>query len=339
MAHSVSTQGSLVSPNDLENQARRLQQDRIDPMTSEVTYRFENVRYRQQQPVLRGSILTEKSLSGMVVHVIDALAMQTFCVQAQMQPALKITLFFEGNTHFEFGQASLHLPSNGQLANVLTIRDETECRMHIKEGDRRYGLYVAVTPDWFARQGLDSERLQARLNKHLTLQQWALPRHLWLHARKIIEQPELSASARLGREGFGFALIAAWLASLEESLPAKERTHSDKRQVQRFCQFLSEEESWLLSLDEIGHQLGMSAATLQRYAREHLGMSLTQYLRKQRLNRACQGLHRGQLTIMDAALLAGYNHPNNFSVAFKKQFGVSPTEVHECSLNSLLTRH
>lgn len=334
MAPPIASQHYYVAPSDLAAQAHHVEQHRIRVPDKRLAAQ---ASHATTHPVLRGTVLTEKSASGMLVHLVDALAMQDFTVEAGVSPCLKITIFFEGETRFQFGDQTLTLQKDSQQAKVMTISRDEACRMRIEEGDRRYGLYVAVTPEWFRSQGFTDNTLLQRLQAHLSIQDWALPRHLWLHARKLLEQPDTSKKGRLMREGFGVALIGEWLASLEEAT-----THSVpavNRQVQRFVQFLSDESSWDLSMAAIGDRLGMSAATLQRYAREHLGMSLSQYLRKQRLNRACQALHRGEASIMEAAHIAGYSHPNNFTVAFKRQFGVPPTEVHQRSLNSLLTRY
>ncbi len=334
MAPPVTSQDHLVAPSDLAAQAQHLEHHRIRvPAKCFATPQSVS----SSHPVLRGKVLTEKSASGMLVHLVDALAMQDFTVEAEVSACLKVTIFFEGETRFQFGEQTLTLEKDSQQAKVMTISRDEKCRMSIRDGDRRYGLYVAVTPEWFASHGFSDVTLLQRLKEHLSIQNWVLPRHLWLQARKLLEQQDTSPQGRLVREGFGMALIGEWLASIEEANQTPVRLVS--RQVQRFVQYLSDEASWSLSLDMIGNHLGMSSATLQRYAREHLGMSLTQYLRKQRLNRACQALHRGEASIMEAAHIAGYSHPNNFTVAFKRQFSVPPTEVHQRSLNSLLTRY
>ena len=290
-----------------------------------------------KHPVLKGSILTERSASGVVIHMTNAVAMQDFMVETKIEPSVRIILFFEGENRFKYGPHSVTFRKDSQRAKVVTVRDAAPCHMSIRNGDRRCGLYVSVSPKWFAEQGLNSAALEQRLAEHLSVSDWSLPRHLWLHARKLLDAPIDSASAKLGREAFAMSLIASWLGTIEEQSTAQ--AGHDSRQGLRFCQLLAQEESWSMSLEQIGHQLGMSSATLQRYAHDHLGMSLTQYLRKQRLAQACQALYQEQISITEAALMAGYSHPNNFSAAFKRHFGVSPNEIHQCSLNALLTRH
>lgn len=291
------------------------------------------------KPMLKGSILTEQSDSGMVVHITNAEAMQSFIVDTQIQPCIRIILFFEGENRFCFGQQNVTFEKDCQRARIVMVTREAPCRMDIRKGDRRSGLYVSVGLDWFSQQGIESDVLNTLLAQQtLNIQPWALPRYLWLQARNLLDLPVDSQISRKQREAFGMSLMMAWLWSVEEQARMDHEGH-DSRQAQRFCQLLAQEESWSMTREQLGDRLGMSHATLQRYAQEHLGMSLNQYLRKQRLVQACQALYENTVSITEAAALAGYNHSTNFSAAFKRQFGVSPAAVHHYSLNALLSKH
>ncbi|MBJ7552183.1 helix-turn-helix transcriptional regulator [Marinomonas ostreistagni] len=336
MTQTTRLKDQIVNATELQEQAPNVNRYHF-AKTKGVKQPLASGDQKSKHPVLKGSILTERSASDVVIHMTNAIAMQDFMVETKIEPCVRIILFFEGENRFQYGPHSVTFHKDSQRAKVVTVREVAPCHMSIRNGDRRCGLYVSVSPAWFAEQGLNSAALEQRLAEHLSVSDWSLPRHLWLHARKLLDAPASSATAKLAREAFAMSLIAAWLDSLEEQ--SSEQAGHDSRQGLRFCQLLAQEESWSMSLEEIGHQLGMSAATLQRYAHDHLGMSLTQYLRKQRLAQACQVLYREHASISEAALLAGYNHPNNFSAAFKRHFGVSPNEVHQYSLNALLTRH
>ena len=49
------------------------------------------------------------------------------------------------------------------------------------------------------------------------------------------------------------------------------------------------------------------------------------YIRKKRLNKACELLRDGY-NVTETAYKTGFANPNYFSKAFKKEFGVKPTE-------------
>jgi AraC-like DNA-binding protein len=52
-------------------------------------------------------------------------------------------------------------------------------------------------------------------------------------------------------------------------------------------------------------------------------------MRETRLQAARDAMDKDGLTIGQAAFLAGYSSPANFSTAFKRVFGISPSEARE----------
>ena len=77
-------------------------------------------------------------------------------------------------------------------------------------------------------------------------------------------------------------------------------------------------------LGQLAREAGMSHPKLNRCFREIYGMTVFQYLRTERLNRARQMLDHG-LNVTETAYAVGYESISHFSQAFKKQFGASPS--------------
>lgn len=50
------------------------------------------------------------------------------------------------------------------------------------------------------------------------------------------------------------------------------------------------------------------------------------FFRKYKLNKAAALLREGRLNVAEVAAVTGFGTPSHFSVAFKRQFGVSPSE-------------
>ncbi|MCA9883830.1 MAG: helix-turn-helix transcriptional regulator [Anaerolineae bacterium] len=59
------------------------------------------------------------------------------------------------------------------------------------------------------------------------------------------------------------------------------------------------------------------------------GESAVTYVRRLRLSRAGQKLRMGAIDIMEIALAAGYESHAAFSKAFKKQYGISPSDFRQ----------
>jgi AraC-like DNA-binding protein len=56
-------------------------------------------------------------------------------------------------------------------------------------------------------------------------------------------------------------------------------------------------------------------------------MKLYEFYNYNRLSKARQSIERGESTLKDAAYSSGYSNLSNFSKAFKKEFGLSPSQV------------
>lgn len=79
-----------------------------------------------------------------------------------------------------------------------------------------------------------------------------------------------------------------------------------------------------LTIEEIAAEVGASVSSVQRHFKEHFQMTVFEFIRRERLAQACASLEQEGVTIAQAAYAAGYADPSNFTVAFKKVYGVPP---------------
>lgn len=277
-------------------------------------------------PIMEGMMTTEILPSGMTLHMVDAKAKQDFGFEAEFTSNFKIALMFSGDMSFQFGEKKQSMEEKEKVAKIMNFNETELCSLDAKEGEHRRAMYLSVEPDWFEKYGVDSESVKQVLSNHLTLDNWELPDMLWLQSQQLLAQHDQSYVNKMAREGFALSLMSSWLDTL--GTREREVSRPESRRAHQFRELLSSETVLTMSLTDISNHLGMSSATLQRYANEHLGMSLTQYLRKCRLDLAKSALHRDGVSIMEAALLAGYNHSSNFTTAFKRQFGILPTAAY-----------
>lgn len=82
------------------------------------------------------------------------------------------------------------------------------------------------------------------------------------------------------------------------------------------------------SIADITESLGISRSLLHVKMKSLLNMSMGDYIRKRRLNAACKLLHEGY-NVSETAYKTGFADPNYFSKAFKKEFGMTPSEYIE----------
>jgi len=78
------------------------------------------------------------------------------------------------------------------------------------------------------------------------------------------------------------------------------------------------------ALDELAKTVGCSTFYLSRQFSQETGMTIQQYIRQVRMERAAELLRTGQCNVTEAAMTVGYNSLSHFSSVFHETFGCCP---------------
>lgn len=81
-----------------------------------------------------------------------------------------------------------------------------------------------------------------------------------------------------------------------------------------------------ISIGDISRELLISQSKLNYKLKELTGETPGSFFRKYKLNKAAKLLHEGKYNVSEVAYMTGFGTASHFSVAFKKQFGLSPSE-------------
>jgi AraC-like DNA-binding protein len=87
-----------------------------------------------------------------------------------------------------------------------------------------------------------------------------------------------------------------------------------------------------LRVEELAHTFGFERSYLFRIFKARYGMSVKDYITKTRMENAKKLLMAGY-TVCETAGLVGYEDEFNFSKAFKRYFGISPSRIRGDSKN------
>jgi AraC-like DNA-binding protein len=79
------------------------------------------------------------------------------------------------------------------------------------------------------------------------------------------------------------------------------------------------------NLKEIGKQVGCSPYHLSRIFSREVGMTIPQYLRQRRMEKAGSLLREGSMNVTEVAMEVGYSSVSHFSQAFCQTMGCCPT--------------
>lgn len=84
-----------------------------------------------------------------------------------------------------------------------------------------------------------------------------------------------------------------------------------------------------ISLDEIAEYIDLSSNYLCNLFSKEMGMSLHNYIQREKVSTSCNLLMHTQRSISDIATYMGYQTQSNFTTVFRKWKGMTPTEFRE----------
>lgn len=92
-------------------------------------------------------------------------------------------------------------------------------------------------------------------------------------------------------------------------------------------QIIESEFSQRIRIEDVARRLSTSPRQLQRIFSEIGGVGFRSYLRRVRMSRATELLATADMTVKEVARSVGYDDHSQFSKAFKRTYGVSPSEA------------
>lgn len=107
-----------------------------------------------------------------------------------------------------------------------------------------------------------------------------------------------------------------------------------KQKVNQVIDHISANLHTPLQLDSIADKINVSQRQLVRIMRSELNESLYSYVARQRIERAVLYMQTEEINLKKLSAMAGYDNPQSFSKAFRKQMGISPKTY----MKSLQTR-
>lgn len=102
------------------------------------------------------------------------------------------------------------------------------------------------------------------------------------------------------------------------------KTNIDKEKIIAACNLLTQDLTETPTLRSLSLSVGINEKKLKQGFKEVYGSTVFGYLFQYKMKLAQEYLKDTRLTIMDIAILCGYEHLSHFSTAFKRFSGVSP---------------
>lgn len=144
--------------------------------------------------------------------------------------------------------------------------------------------------------------------------------------RSLLHPPVLRGAQQLWYESKALEFAAEFLFAPDEggeTLCTRAQRLASER-VAKAKEILLERLAEPLSLEDLGRIVGCSHFYLSRTFTRETGMTISQWLRQARLERAAGLLRTGRCNVTEAALEVGYSSLSHFSQAFHDEFGCCP---------------
>lgn len=78
---------------------------------------------------------------------------------------------------------------------------------------------------------------------------------------------------------------------------------------------------------DLSREVGLNEFKLRRGFKEYFGITVYDFITRLRMEKARRLLIDEQMSISEVTSVVGFSHQNNFSIAFKKYFGMPPSEL------------
>lgn len=269
---------------------------------------------------------------GLMLHTLDARAATDFETRARRAPGLVLHLVLAGAVEARIGAEALRLgcpPGGPARLAYYALAAEAPFWRRARAGEHLRKVSVAVDWDWLGARGVAREAVLA--GRSFVQGDWpASPEEVAL-AERLVALDRAGAAGggvagqQIAREAATVALVARLIGRLLAPGAGAGLSPAEAERIGRIEAFAARPGP-LPPLSEMAEAAGLSLSSARRLFRRAYGLSIGARLWDLRMARAEAALARGA-RVAGAAHLAGYASAESFATAFKRKFGLSPSEL------------
>ncbi|WP_434287452.1 helix-turn-helix transcriptional regulator [Celeribacter sp. SCSIO 80788] len=238
--------------------------------------------------------------------------------EQELEPKFQLLILLGGRHVFTIGTQGFDLDAqNKPDALMMNIKQATTLR-HIESYGHPYRKLAIATPlGWVDEMGGVPSGMKSGGN---TFRQWHPGRETIRLATQIVAPPPQASGAQTGlyRMSRGLELLRRLLVQ-DANLEAAASSTAERTRL-----YLLDRLSQPLDMDHLEHRIGLNRRSLQRQFKTAYGLTIRDFLRQERLAHAYRALSEDGVSIAQAAHLAGYATPENFTTAFRREYNILP---------------
>lgn len=232
---------------------------------------------------------------------------------------------------FEINKQQIVKNENTDYSSFLMTNSFTTQKLKITKGTSVKGLTIQMSEDWLKKNLSTSAKLNLDILKSQDVFQTLIQPGYRTLIREIFSPkinsvvPDLYLSCRIIRllEVFFGDIFKNGLNA--NSLPVSTRDVQNLFEVEQFL--LDHFREPFPSINTLARMATMSASKLKQTFKKAFGTGLFEYYQRNRMVKAKEMLISKSYSVTEVGEHLGYQNLSNFSVAFKKEFGVLPKDV------------
>lgn len=291
-----------------------------------------------ESPLVEGKFVSYRCGEHYSLHGGQSFELTDSEVVSIAPASVIITILLDGQLEFGYSQLNFKLDAAEKAQGVIVNLDKpTNFRRKIISGNQVTKLNIMLSPSWLTSLNQGNNPNIPFLNCPDTYQTLHINDTIVQLAQQLIHgKNDPNWLQSIHTEVLSHQLIFEVCQQLSQSQFVQARAQQnapvnlDKdEKINQAIHYIESNLGQDISLEMLASNMMMSISNLQRRFKQELGLTVAGYIRQRRLEIAKQHLERGSMSITEAAYDAGYYHPSNFSNAFKKTFGVSPTHFLE----------
>jgi len=286
--------------------------------------------------VIHGNLNNYDCHSGLRVHATDTLEAHDLDTKTLINPELTVAVFLEGVVEMELDGKRIRLGDPEKpVGHAWTVTRRVSSRRISRKGTHIRKVLVSAPHEWINTyvEDLpgDSALIIAFMNTHRNDARWTPSKRTLALCEQILNPPPAPhVIQRMNIESKAIEIFSDALSALSGMTDPYAADSMSVRAIgraQEIRTYVLDHIDDDLSLATIARELGCSIESMQRAFKAAYGGTIVDFIREYRLHQARRALISEGISISEAAYRAGYSNPANFSTAFKKLFGLTPSDA------------
>ncbi|MDN3616616.1 helix-turn-helix domain-containing protein [Vibrio gallaecicus] len=292
-----------------------------------------------KEELLEGELINYKVNNSFSLHGGTSDELTDFQVISTAKKALIFVILLEGKLDFSYDDIRFVFDAvDKPVGVVVNLSKPATFRRVIQKGNHVTKLNIVLPVEWVEERTQTDSNVGVFISQHLAHFKLKLTEPvLKLTSEIILNSDPKEITGKINLESMTQKLISEIFSQIsdcddlkysesEEPNSGDSRSSSNKNghALDSLVTYIEANLERELPAKELAKYAAMSESNLQRKFKAALGCSVRSYIRRRRLDIARQHLERGVASVTEAAYNAGYRHPSNFTIAFKKTFGYPP---------------